>query len=113
MDKLAHKKFGFAGSLVALLLALPAISVAQVPVDENGQSFSTDSAEIPLLSAAELVDLVGPIALYPDDLLAIVLPAATYPLQLVQADRFLRDLKNDPSLKPDENWDDSIVALLN
>ncbi|MCZ6560298.1 MAG: DUF3300 domain-containing protein, partial [Gammaproteobacteria bacterium] len=37
----------------------------------------------------ELVDLVSPVALYPDDLLAIVLPASAYPLQIVQAARFL------------------------
>ena len=34
-------------------------------------------------------DLVGRIALYPDDLVAIILPAATFPLDVVQADRFL------------------------
>jgi hypothetical protein len=61
----------------------------------------------------ELQELVGPIALYPDDLLAIVLPATTYPLQLVQAQRFLEDLEQDPSLKPDDAWDDAVVALLN
>ena len=64
-------------------------------------------------SAAELEELVGPVALYPDDLIAIILPASTYPLQLVQAQRFLEDLEGDPSLKPDENWDDSVIALLN
>ena len=38
-------------------------------------------------TAAQLETLVGPIALYADDLIAIVLPASTYPLQIVQADR--------------------------
>jgi len=76
------------------------ISGAQAPADA-------------LLSSAELQELVGPIALYPDDLLAIVLPASTYPLQLVQAQRFLNDLTSDSSLQPDESWDDSIVALIN
>ena len=88
------------GWLPVLLAAWPMISGAQAPAD-------------PLLSSAELQDLVGPIALYPDDLLAIVLPASTYPLQLVQAQRFRDDLKNDSSLQPEESWDDSIVALLN
>jgi hypothetical protein len=45
------------------------------------------------LSAAQLEELVGPIALYPDDLVAIILPASTNPLQLVQADRFLEKRK--------------------
>src|SRR5262245_12008754 len=66
-----------------------------------------------LATAEDLRELVGPIALYPDDLVAIVLPASTYPLQVVQAARFLEDRKQNPKLEADENWDDSIVALLN
>ena len=99
-----------------LALSWPALASAQVPVGENGEPLdasSTADDAIPLLSAGELETLVGSIALYPDDLLAIVLPASTYPLQLVQAERFLQDLKVDSELKPDEAWDDSIVALLN
>ena len=101
---------------------------AQVPVDDEGNPIGTyetadakalQDAEalgnegIPLLSAAELDELVGPVALYPDDLLAVVLPASTYPLQVVQAARFLEDLENDPSLEPNPEWDDSIIALVN
>jgi hypothetical protein len=96
----------FGMGVVALVLAATPV-LAQVPVDETGNE------GIPLLTRQELQDLVGPVALYPDDLLAIVLPAATYPLQVVQASRFLEDLKLDPGLKPDPDWDDSIVALLN
>ena len=65
------------------------------------------------LTAEELGELVGPIALYPDDLVAIVLPASTYPLQIVQAVRFLKAREDDASLEPSEDWDDSIIALLN
>jgi hypothetical protein len=72
-----------------------------------------EQQEVAIVSAAELDEIVGPIALYPDDLVAIVLPASTYPLQVVQAARFLEDQKRDSSLKPDEDWDESIVALLN
>ena len=61
----------------------------------------------------ELEDLVAPVALYPDELLAIVLPATAYPLQIVLAARFLEQLENDDSLQPDEAWDESVVALLN
>ena len=71
------------------------------------------AAEGKILSADELADVVGPIALYPDDLVGIVLPASTYPLQIVEAARFLDKRKQDPSLKPSEDWDDSVVALLN
>ena len=92
---------------IVLLLLLPAISLAQVPVDDSGKVIGSYESQ------AELQELVGPIALYPDDLLAIVLPAAAYPLQIVEAARFLEALESDPTLKPNDDWDDSIVALLN
>jgi hypothetical protein len=63
--------------------------------------------------AAEIDKLVGPIALYPDDLVAIILPASTNPLQLVQADRFLEKRKTDPKLEIDSKWDDAVKSLLN
>src|SRR5512134_1121246 len=74
---------------------------------------AAQDAQDELATAPELRELVGPIALYPDDLVAIVLPASTYPLQVVQAARFLEDRKRDSSLKPNDDWDDSVVALLN
>ena len=105
------------------LLFWATTGLTQVPVDDSGNvvgeweqsanAEATGNEGIPLLSRQELQDLVGPVALYPDDLLAIVLPASTYPLQVVQAARFLEDLKSNPGLKPDEDWDDSIVAVLN
>lgn len=101
-----------AGRLLVLMAAWPLVANSQVPVDQSGSELSIND-EIPLLSATELEQLVGPIALYPDDLLAIILPATTFPLQLVQAERFLQELKHDPELEPDEDWDDSIVALIN
>lgn len=84
---------------------------------------STASAQTPLrddapvvvetLPAADLQDVVGRVALYPDDLLAVVLPASVYPLQVVQAARFLDERDRDSSLQPDPTWDESVVALLN
>lgn len=126
MKNLLDAKNGLARIFLASfawLALLPAAALAQVPVDEDGKIIgdfeeqhsapATGNEDIPLLSAAELEELVGPIALYPDDLLAIVLPAAAYPLQIVDAARFLEALENDPSLEPDPEWDDSVVALLN
>ena len=51
------------------------------------------------LSPQELEALVAPIALYPDSLLSIVVMASTYPLELVQADRWI---KANTKLKGDE-----------
>jgi hypothetical protein len=64
-------------------------------------------------SGADLEQLVGPIALYADDLIGIVLPASTYPLQIVQAARFIDARAKDSALEPNNDWDDSVVALLN
>ncbi|NTV15290.1 MAG: DUF3300 domain-containing protein, partial [Desulfobulbaceae bacterium] len=64
--------------------------------DSGGQSpdrqapAAGDSPPPATLSAAQLEELVGRIALYPDDLVAIILPAATFPLDVVQADRFVQ-----------------------
>jgi len=106
--------------LLAAVIAWPTLGSAQVPVDESGKTVAeyapeqaTGAEELTILSGPELEGIIGAIALYPDDLLAIVLPASTYPLQIVQAARFLEDLKSDPSLKPNPDWDDSVVALTN
>jgi hypothetical protein len=88
----------------AVIICAP-LAAAQAP------AASGNAAEAP--SPEELDKLVGPIALYPDDLVAIILPASTNPLQLVQADRFLDKRKSDPKLAIDENWDDSVKALIN
>jgi hypothetical protein len=89
--------------IVALVFALNA--GAQAPAAPGG------AASLP--SAEELATLVGPIALYPDDLVAIILPASTNPLQLVQADRYLDKRKTDPKLPVDDKWDDPVKSLLN
>ena len=67
----------------------------------------------PKLSAPQLEELVGRIALYPDDLLAIMLPSATTPLELVKAQKFLDKHKTDPKLKPDPSLPEPVRNLLN
>ena len=57
--------------------------------------------------------LVAPIAFYPDEVLAVTLPAATYPLDIVEASRFLEKVKTAPDTQPDPDWDPSVLALLN
>ncbi|MGF6640573.1 Protein of unknown function [Paraburkholderia tuberum] len=86
-----------------------AVSLAQAPA-ANAPANAASNAPV---SAAALDKLVGPIALYPDDLIAIILPASTYPVEIVQADRFLDQYKNDKSLKLNDAWHDPVKALLN
>lgn len=90
------------------LFAVVALWLAFSPGDAHSQTATTE-----LFTQGQLEELVGPVALYPDNLLSVVLDAAGYPLQLVQAERFLDDLENDSELNPDESWDESVVALLN
>jgi len=66
----------------------------------------------------ELDQMLAPIALYPDSLLAQILMASTYPLEVVQADRWAKqnkDLKGDPLTAALEKqpWDPSVKSLVN
>jgi Protein of unknown function (DUF3300) len=81
-----------AAAVLVFLLVLPFSVMAQTP---NPPPASSQE----LLKPQELEALVAPIALYPDTLLAEVLMASTYPLEVVQADRWLTANKN---LKEDQ-----------
>jgi hypothetical protein len=64
----------------------------------------------PQRSAADLEKLVEPIALYPDPLIAVMLPASVYPVEIVQAARFVADTNNLAKLD-EQPWDDSVKAV--
>jgi hypothetical protein len=57
-----------------------------------------------------LEKLLGPVALYPDPLIATVLPAAAYPLEIVEAARFVKDTNNIPNLDS-QPWDANVKAV--
>ena len=94
----------------ALLLALVA-SAFVAPVSAQAPAAPVAATAAPAANAMD--DLVGRIALYPDDLVAVILPASTSPLQIVQADRWLDKRKADPKLPIDDKWDDAVKTLLN
>src|ERR1035438_5338557 len=62
------------------------------------------------LSAAQLDQLLGPIALYPDPLIAQILPASTLPTEIVLADRYVTS-GGDPNQLDQQPWDSSVQAL--
>jgi hypothetical protein len=71
----------------------------------------------PLLSPDQLDNLVAPIALYPDPLLAQVLAASTYPLEIIEAQQWLnqnRGLSGQALIDAAkrQNWDPSVAALV-
>jgi hypothetical protein len=90
-----------------------------------GLSQAEAQAPIPTPQAAqqiapqELDALLAPIALYPDTLVAQILMAATYPLEVVEADRWLQD-PNNAALKgaqltsalDQQTWDPSVKSLV-
>jgi hypothetical protein len=86
--------------------AQPATQPAATPAAQP----ATQATSQPL---TEMENLVGRIALYPDDLLSVVLPASTFPLQIVEADRWIAQNKGNKDAKPKETWDDSIKAMIN
>jgi hypothetical protein len=64
----------------------------------------------PTLSDAQLDQLLGPIALYPDPLIAVMLPAATQPAEIVVADRYIQG-GGDPNAIDQQPWDPNVQAL--
>jgi hypothetical protein len=75
----------------------------------QGQAYTTQTPE-------QLQQLVAPIALYPDSLVAQILAATTFPTEVVEADRWVQqhpDLKGDELAKAvdQQQWDPSVKAL--
>ncbi|MCP4324557.1 MAG: DUF3300 domain-containing protein, partial [Alteromonadales bacterium] len=69
------------------------------------------------ISKAELAQTLAPIALYPDTLLTHILIASTYPIEVIEAERWLSKnstLSSTQRQKRAENkgWDASVIALL-
>jgi uncharacterized protein DUF3300 len=86
------------------------------PVVQDVPQPPGDANPVAQPSADTLDQLVAPIALYPDALVAQVLAAATYPAQVVEADRWMQqhtDLKDDALAQAvdQQAWDPSVKAL--
>ena len=77
---------------------------------------SPSAAGAPTFKPEELEQLVAPVALYPDPLLAQVLMASTYPLEIVEAARWrernpaLKDAALENALQQ-QSWDASVKSL--
>ncbi|HZZ44529.1 MAG TPA: DUF3300 domain-containing protein [Tepidisphaeraceae bacterium] len=105
--------------LLASLLtavAVPSVSFGQVyytPAPVVVSAPAPTPVTVVRFSDDQLDQLTGPIALYPDPLIATVLPAATYPLDVVSASQWLRanPSPSEPSIDA-QPWDPSIRALV-
>jgi hypothetical protein len=108
---------------IALLLvyALPVVTcqvqASASPHSQQQQSTNAaPGAPAPKIPNEQLDSLVAPIALYPDPLLAQILVASTYPLEVIQLQQWLgrnKGLKDQALVAAVEkqNWDPSIQAL--
>jgi hypothetical protein len=97
----------------ALLLATAQGDLSAAQAD---QSTSQSAPHPPLQTPEELQQLVAPIALYPDALVAQVLAASTYPTEIVEADRWMQQhsgLEGDKLANEVDKqaWDPSVKAL--
>lgn len=101
--------------LLVLLLVAPPGLLAQD--SKAGAPASEANEAAPQFKPEELDQMLAPIALYPDSLLAQVLMAATYPLEVVQAARWVndnKDLKDDQlgNALEKKDWDPSVKSLV-
>src|SRR5215469_12026458 len=100
--------------------SLPPAAEKPVPNPTVEAPATKPEAQIrPMFKAEQLDQLLAPIALYPDALLAQILMAATYPLEIVKAARWLQD-PSHANLRGDElagvlaaeTWDPSVKSLV-
>jgi hypothetical protein len=104
-------------SVAFLVAGISRGSGAQTPAPTTGQPQAAAADESKTFTAAQLDQLLAPIALYPDPLLAQILMAATYPLEVIEAARWSKDnpnLTGDAALAAvkDKDWDASVTSLV-
>jgi hypothetical protein len=100
-----------ADTTAAPTAATPAPTTAPTPAPVAEGSVAAPPPSAPAKrSAAELEKLVEPIALHPDPLIAVVLTASVYPLEVVQAARFVKDTNNIAKLD-EQPWDENVKAV--
>ncbi len=89
------------------------VTLAARAATRRGNTIDIPNAMVPEggLSAEQMDNLLAPIALYPDPLLAQVLPASTFVDQIDQAARWLRSNNNNPAKIDSQKWDVSVKSV--
>jgi hypothetical protein len=108
---------------IALLIASTGVAPAQTnpsapgvaPAQTNAGVRASDQSQ-ELLNSGQLDALVAPIALYPDPLIAEILMASTYPIEVVEAARWVaaHNGLSGPQLQievSEQSWDESVKSL--
>ena len=107
---------GGGGLLAGANLGAPLAAQTALPPGQSPPPNAPDQAAPARLTPQQLQDLVAPIALYPDALVAQILAGSAYPTQIVEANRFLQQ---NPNLTGKalgtavdmQDWDPSVKAL--
>jgi hypothetical protein len=112
-DGMPARRYFYGAAALAALLLLHRLVAQNPPPNAPPQGAAEQGAP---LSPQQLDDLVAPIALYPDPLVAEILAAATYPMEIAEAQQWVQDhAKWKPSKLMDEakkqKWDPSVQGL--
>ena len=104
------------GMTASLCVCLVLGSIPNVFADQTQMSVQQQPAEATQLAPEQLQQLVAPIALYPDPLIGQILAAATYPTQIVEAEKWMQQhqgLTGDALAREvdKQQWDPSVKAL--
>ena len=97
--------------IISILVSGLALTPQQAQAQDSGYLEPSGT-----YSREELAQMLAPIALYPDALLAQVLMASTYPIEVIEADRWVRmhpELQGEAldAVLLDKNWDPSVKAI--
>jgi hypothetical protein len=116
----SRQAYAHPGLARLLALGLALVFALAMPTRSHGQTYGVppdiEASSAEYLPQDQLDALLAPIALYPDDLLAQVLMASTYPLEVVEAARFvqlnpgLSGAALDDALQS-KRWDPSVQSL--
>jgi hypothetical protein len=93
--------------MLALVAALAELAITP---QSNAAQLAPPSSAVTPRSANELEKLVAPLALYPDPLIAVMLSASVYPVDIVYAARFVANSSNVAKLE-DQPWDMNVKAV--
>jgi hypothetical protein len=104
------------GVVICALLLVPGDALGNVALPQTTQTPAPPADQAAKIPPDQLDSLVAPIALYPDPMLAQVLAAATYPLEIVQLEQWLEKNKGlkDKALADavaKQPWDPSVQAM--
>ena len=97
--------------IIPFLLSFIVLQPLQAQASESGYAEPLEN-----YSREELAQMLAPIALYPDTLLSQILMASTYPIEVIEADRWIKKNSelNEEALEAallTHDWDPSVKAL--